>query len=457
MQLLWYQNSKGLNNKLDPARENFDSEKGVQWFAESVNIDYDLSGRPSRRRGYSTTAITAATHSLFSLGAVCLGVSGSSLLLIGSDFDTTVLATLVGQGRMSYAVVENRIYYSNGVDKGYVLDGVVHSWAAPSTIYGPTVGRVYSTPPAGNILASHAGRIYIAAGNVLWYTEPYGPNIVDFARGSLSFDSEITMVRPVKEGMFVSTQTVVWFLRGNTPLEYVWEQAHKNTAVRGTDADFMMEDVGDQLMGIGIVWTGKDGVCIGMPDGKAVNLTSKVVTFKVGTLGAAINMGDRYICCMRDTADGVLTLALNRERVAFGQYINYTYDSFCKFGERYLGANENGVFILDVADKDGTTDISAWFKLLMTNFGFKGTKRIRFLNIAGESDGTYQVTPVADEVAGNAVEVIPENRSNRINTVKVPIGRYLRGRNWSLIVENLEGADFSIDSINVQLAGLMPD
>jgi hypothetical protein len=96
------------------------------------------------------------------------------------------------------------------------------------------------------------------------------------------------------------------------------------------------------------------------------------------------------------------------------------------------------------------------FTLPPTDFGYDGNKSIRFLDLSYEANGGLVVTPIADEVNGHETEIAAIDRGNRQVTQKVPIGRYLRGRYFGLNVENLDGADFSIDKITVELAGLLP-
>ena len=454
---LWFKGTKGLNNKLDPVRLEYNKEDGIQWLAECWNIDIDASGRISRRRGWSTTDVTVPCHSIFTHAGTCLFVSEGYLRLLGTDYSYGNLVAVTADARMTYCPVGNKIYYMNGVDKGYVQGGVNYTWDIPSTVYGPETTRAYQPPPSGQIIGHFRGRMYIVSGNVIWYTEAYGPNLADMARNFLQFESAIQIFHPVKEGIYVGTSDGVWFLRGTGPSDFVWDKAYLVPAIRGTDVDVNCDLVGDgQIRGVGVMWTGANGICLGLPTGEVVNFTNKVIDFEVGTMGGAVIMGSRYVCTMLNTSQGPLTLSLNLERLALTQYLNYWFRSYTKFGESYLGVNDSGVFVLDEDDMDGTDIIESGFKVPLTDFGLKGDKHIRFMELSLETDAGVLITPYADEMVGKAVELVPVNRANRQEVQKVPIGRYLNGRYWSFRVANLDGADFSVDQVFAELAGYAP-
>jgi hypothetical protein len=457
MKRLWLSNTRGLNNRIDPIRAGYDPEKGLEWLAESYNVDYDYTGRISRRRGWGSTDITSACHSLAGFESGCLFISGGNLCRLGTDFSSTVLRSVTANARMSYVEVADKIFFMNGVERGFIRAGVAESWTLPAVIRGYETTRVYQAPPIGQIVSFYRGRVYIVVGDVIWYTEVYGPNLVDYHRNNIPLDSVCQMFHPVKEGIFVGTASQVLFFRGNGPGEFTIETAYPVPAIRGSDVEIETSVVGDRSMtGVGVIWTSSEGICLGLPGGMVHNLTQRNLKYEVGTKSASVLMGDRYICSMADTSLGPLTLMLNVERLAAGQYINYTFNSFAKFGKRYLGANSSGIFVLDEDDLDETDHINSWIKLPVTDFGFQGGKRIRFIEMSYETDASLKVTPIADEEAGNSIEFVPGSRSNKQEEQKVAVGRYLRGRDWSLVVENLDGADFSIDRISAELTGLRP-
>jgi hypothetical protein len=146
-----------------------------------------------------------------------------------------------------------------------------------------------------------------------------------------------------------------------------------------------------------------------------------------------------------------LGLCMNLKRVAVSQFANYNFNSMCKVGNVYLGANENGIFELDSGSTDNTTDITAAFELLTTDFGIEQQKRIRSVFLGYETDGRL-ILKIKDDDNNERDFTLPaEVGGNKQVSAKVNPGRDGKGRYWMIRVENVEGSDFSIDTITAIL------
>jgi hypothetical protein len=132
----------GLRNDVDPERFSQND------LAIASNIDIDRSYKVTRRPGY-TSVYVGACHSVWSDEITCLMVVNSTLVQVNADYSRTVLRTLAdGKTRMVYCKVNDRIYFSNGTDKGIYENGVCRSWGMdiPGTVKATaTVGYM----PAG--------------------------------------------------------------------------------------------------------------------------------------------------------------------------------------------------------------------------------------------------------------------------------------------------------------------
>jgi len=71
-------------------------------------------------------------------------------------------------------------------------------------------------PPPGNVLAYCAGRIYIANGNTVWYTEPLQYGRCRRASNFLLFPKHVTLMAGVKDGLYVAADQT-YFLDGTDP------------------------------------------------------------------------------------------------------------------------------------------------------------------------------------------------------------------------------------------------
>jgi hypothetical protein len=129
------------------------------------------------------------------------------------------------------------------------------------------------------------------------------------------------------------------------------------------------------------------------------------------------------------------------------QYANYNFNSVCRFGDKYLGANDSGIFELDSGDDDAGTDIEAFFELLTTDMGTEHQKRIRSVYVGYETNGDLLLTVKDDEDNERHFTLKPNHVGNKQQTSKVPIGRDGKGRYWMFRIDNVNGSDFGINSI----------
>lgn len=296
--MIIFQGTHGLNTKIDPAR--LGKNGGVLDLAVAADVDVSDTGRLSRRKGYTKRTETAA-HSLFCEQGPCLFVSGTGLYELHPDYISTLLATVTENARMSYAEINGRVYYLNGYERGYIENSEAHTWEK-GTYYGPDTDRVFSDPPIGTIVRHYRNRMYIAQKNVLWFSEPGYFGAFDLARGFIMYATDIRMVRPVEDGIFVSTSRNTYFLKGNTPLEFVQVKVAPYPAVEGTDAPFsgslIFGNNGITILegpGVSAMWLSEKGVCYGGPNGFYNVTLDKIADMPTGLTGAGLVHKGKYV------------------------------------------------------------------------------------------------------------------------------------------------------------------
>ena len=146
-------------------------------------------------------------------------------------------------------------------------------------VSGGGVGREEKTwpldlLPAGDELKAHGGRLWSAVGGFLFFDEALMPGLYDPRKNFFSFGEDIRMVQPVEDGIFVGTDSVVWFLDGLKPTEMRRRQVAENGAARHSS---MLVDA-NQLDGRAIdttkpcaVWLSPAGYQIGKPGGTVLS------------------------------------------------------------------------------------------------------------------------------------------------------------------------------------------
>lgn len=156
-----------------------------------------------------------------------------------------------------------------------------------ATFYGDTsnvpLRSGFAEPaPPGHLICYYKGIMYVADGNVIWYSDPYQPERFQMARNYIQMSNRITMMMPVQDGIFVSDGEVK-FLRGSSPKDFNVILCAEYDAIEGTAQHFdakYMESVGK-----GVIFATPRGICVGLPGGSFRNLTEDGVAFPHGFRG----------------------------------------------------------------------------------------------------------------------------------------------------------------------------
>ena len=133
--------------------------------------------------------------------------------------------------------------------------------------------------------------------------------------------------------------------------------------------------------------------------------------------------------------------------MAITQYCDYNFNSFCKIGDKHYGATDDGIFEL-VGDTDNGEDIDAWFELPMSDFGISNVKRLRRIYIGYEATGDL-IIKVKDNEDNERSYPLDNIALDKQIGGEVTIERDQLGRYWGLRIDNVRGAYFAVDSIEV--------
>jgi len=116
----------------------------------ATNVNLDNSGKLLSRDGY-VKKITAAVHSLWAHGDICLYVQGANLKRLNSDLvsSVTVRSDLSSGLVMSYDEVDSKIYYSNGTQTGIYSSNGNRTWGIVPPVFQPLATNAYGDMFAG--------------------------------------------------------------------------------------------------------------------------------------------------------------------------------------------------------------------------------------------------------------------------------------------------------------------
>jgi hypothetical protein len=291
-----FKKALGLNNTANLNRLQFNPESGEVELAAAYNVDIGNTGDVSRRQGFTDTIQTAAIANLFCDGGDCFCTTATQLHRLHTDYTSDLVVDgLTPNATMAYCQIANRTYWSNNNQLGYVIDGVNYSWAA-GTYVGPPTHRQFSNPPVGNLLTYLSSRIFVAQGNIGWYSEPFAYGWFDLAKNFIDFGSTITMWKAVDNGIYVGMPDKVVFLAGTDPKDFSYRIVSPSPVIVGTDTYVWGNQVGGgEVTERVVMWTSQDGIYVGQPDGKVINITKDRVVSPDVSSGNAVFANGVYL------------------------------------------------------------------------------------------------------------------------------------------------------------------
>lgn len=139
--------------------------------------------------------------------------------------------------------------------------------------------------------------------------------------------------------------------------------------------------------------------------------------------------------------------AINLKTGAVSHYTNFPFDNIVRFGDRFYGVKSDGIFEL-TGNTDNGTNIDAKVTTFMTDFGSPNNKRVLWTYLLGRLDDGMNVTVNTDEGLSYTYPTVGANDGS-MRTHRAKVGRGLKGNYFSFTFENVDGADFEIDHVDV--------
>jgi len=181
-----------------------------------------------------------------------------------------------------------------------------------------------------------------------------------------------------------------------------------------------------------------------------------------------------------------LSIITELTRFAPTQSTILNFNSYALVGNTYMAANSSGIYSLgidtgagggvsggemewggdgEVEWEDGDvivwddaagTPISGYFKLPRTDFGIENEKRLRSMYVGYETDGSLLITITPDEDTTRSQDFTLTGRidTQKQHSGRIALRRDLRGRYFDFKIANVNGSDFSIDSIKIVITVL---
>lgn len=217
---------KGLNNVTDPLR------LGLAWLVEATNVDITDSGAIQKRTGYTKTMAGSFTSAYATQDFSRLFVvDGGTLKAMTGPAAAVSLLEGLSAAPMHFAEVNDRVFFSNGIDSGIIEpDNEVTPWRDSPLAdlpfldaAGNELESLLSPLPLGVGIIQHwRGRMYAAQyfhtenQTVIWFSQPLGFHLFSLDTDFFMVPGRVLMLAPHGEALLVGTDQQVLAYTGES-------------------------------------------------------------------------------------------------------------------------------------------------------------------------------------------------------------------------------------------------
>ena len=137
-------------------------------------------------------------------------------------------------------------------------------------------------------------------------------------------------------------------------------------------------------------------------------------------------------------------IAMNVKHKGVTAFTDYGFNSYAEFSGMTLACSDEGLFAL-VGDDDNGAIINASVRLGKLDFDNQQLKTVDQCYVGYEASGDLTLSVKADDGTQYEYALSPNQVIGR-HTSRTKLGRGLKGRYFQLGIDNVDGADFSIDT-----------
>lgn len=129
--------------------------------------------------------------------------------------------------------------------------------------------------PGGQFVRAYGGRLFVAHGDTLWFSEAFRPHLTAPRHNFVRFVGTIRFVEFVAGGAYVGDDRGVWWLAGEDPTKYILSPVSDAVAVARSSVLVPMHRLGalgSRATADCAVWLSADGYMVGAPGGQVTAL-----------------------------------------------------------------------------------------------------------------------------------------------------------------------------------------
>lgn len=238
------------------------------------------------------------------------GTSLSSYLDVVNDKASLVITNINPSKDANVTAIRLYVSSPNGMELYHLADvaAATTSYQIGSMEHAVTPLETFGIKPAplGDLIAYYNGRVYIAVGSTIFASEPFSYEWFRLHKDFIQLDSKVTMMMPVQTGIYVGTETGVFYLGGSDISAFKLTEKEICTPVMYSNVLIPSGYIRIDNTPLGPKWlfTSSEGMFVAMNQGVMFNVTAEHVMFPKGTEGAAAfiqqNGVNKYVSLIKD-------------------------------------------------------------------------------------------------------------------------------------------------------------
>jgi hypothetical protein len=150
-----------------------------------------------------------------------------------------------------------------------------------------------------------------------------------------------------------------------------------------------------------------------------------------------------------DANGDIKAIVMNTQTGALSEFTNYHFNSMAKFNGVYLGASDQGLFLLQ-GENDNGAIIQAAARLGISDFGTSFRKRIERCYVGYRTNGSMVLRIQTDEKQQRDYMMERSEGGFSLHGNHVKIGRGVEARYWQFEIRNVQGSDFELNIMELK-------
>lgn len=143
--------------------------------------------------------------------------------------------------------------------------------------------------PGGQYIRGRAGRLYVAQGNTLWFSNPMRPHLCDAAHGYIQFTGDIRFIEPITAGLLVADSRGVWLVEGDDPVSARLRLISPTPVMAGSSIRLPASaSLRTSLASAAVIWLSSDGYMVATETADTECINSKRARIDVSGQGKTV-------------------------------------------------------------------------------------------------------------------------------------------------------------------------